>query len=87
MREVEISRADGPEVEPVLIRIGQTLPDIPGHGTERAEKAFAEFARQGAAIADAIYDSCPGGTVDALLSNLLARKASQFRVTFPKEPS
>lgn len=87
MREVNVSRADGSDVEPVLIRIDHALPDIPGHGPERVEKARAEFAAQGAAIADAIYESCPGGTVDALLSNLLARKASQLRVRFPKESS
>lgn len=41
----------------------------------------------GQALADAIWESCPGGTVDALLSNLFARKASQFRVRFPQEAS
>lgn len=83
MPEVHIYRADGEDNEPVTIRIERPLPNIPDVGTDYARKASARFASEGAALAEAIWSSCPGGTVDALISALLARRASLFRVAFP----
>lgn len=85
MREVHIYRADGEDTEPVTIRIERRLPKIPDVGTDYARKASARFASEGAALAEAIWSSCPGGTMDALIAALLARRASLFRVTFPNE--
>lgn len=86
-REVHIFRADGPEVEPVLIRIEHEAPELPRDlpSGEYAKRAGARFASEGAALAEAIWSSCPGGTVDALIAALLARRGSLFRVTFPQE--
>lgn len=88
MREVHIYRADGVEedgVHPVLIRIEREAPPISYSDPEFARKTNSRFASEGAALAEAIWSSCPGGTVDALIAALLARRASTFRVAFPKE--
>lgn len=89
VREVHIYRADGPEVEPALIRIEHEAPDLPHNipSGEYAQRAGVRFASEGAALAEAIWSSCPGGTVDALIAALLARRASLLRVTFPQEAS
>lgn len=87
IREVHIHRADTTiePIEPVLIRIERGLP-LPSYGEPGyGEKSASVLTADGQALADAIWESCPGGTVDALLSNLFARKASQLRVRFPQE--
>lgn len=94
MREVHIYRADGRWTEgdgpePVAIHIVQEAPRL-DHGLpsgEYARLAGARFASEGAALAEAIWSSCPGGTVDALIAALLVRRASLLRVTFPQEKS
>jgi hypothetical protein len=87
MREIHIHRADGSGVEPVVIRIDGQLPEILYSlpSPEFKEQAEALFAEQGAALAEAICSSCPGGTLDALLAALLTRRASLLRVRFPQE--
>lgn len=85
MREVHIYRADGPDVEPVLIRIEREAVPITYADPDFARKTSARFASEGAALGEAIWSSCSGGTVDALIAALLARRASLFRVTFPQE--
>ncbi|GAA0550071.1 hypothetical protein GCM10010172_35180 [Paractinoplanes ferrugineus] len=84
IREVHIHRADTTRdpIEPVVIRIEQEIP-LPPWGA--AEQSAALLTADGNALADAIWESCPGGTIDALLASLFARKASQFRVRFPQE--
>lgn len=42
----------------------------------------ALFKRQGKKLSDALFDSLPGGTIDALLVELLQRKASMLVVPF-----
>lgn len=84
MRHVEIHRAEGVLredcVDEVTISIRHPIPDLAD-----SAKARAFYASEGAALAEAIWASCPGGTIDALIAALLARRASLFRVTFPKE--
>lgn len=84
MREVHIYRADG-EIEPVVIRIEREAPPISYGDPEFATKTSARFASEGAALADVIWSACSGGTVDAVIAALLARRASTFRVAFPQE--
>ncbi len=43
-------------------------------------EARALYAEQANALADALFNSLPGGTVDALLAEMLRRKASLFRI-------
>lgn len=89
VREVHIHRADGfredDAVEPVVIRIErqQQGPDYssPSYSAEVA----AMFKADGKALADAIWESCPGGTICELIAELLARRACQFRVRMPQE--
>lgn len=88
VREVHIYRADGTAgegVQPVVIRIEREAPPISYDDPDFARKTGARFASEGAALAEAIWSSCSGGTVDALIAALLARRASLFRVTFPQE--
>lgn len=43
----------------------------------------AEFYRtEGKKLADAIFACLPGGTIDALLCEMMTRRASMFRVRF-----
>ena len=44
------------------------------------DEARQLHARQAAALADAMLASLPGGTVDALLAELMRRRASLFSV-------
>lgn len=79
-RTVAIYRAEGirdESVHPVTIVIEATVP-TKGSPAEQA----ALYASEGAALAEAIWGACPGGTVDALIAALLARRASMFRVSF-----
>lgn len=84
MREVDIYRADG-DVPKVVIRVEREAPPVSYADPDFVRKTSARFASEGAALAEAIWSSCPGGTVDALIAALLARRASTFRVAFPKE--
>ena len=83
MRTINIFRAQGvlaeDLVEQVTINICEEIPDVD------SDRSRAFFASEGAALAEAIWSSCPGGTVDALIQALLARRGSLLRVTFPKE--
>lgn len=78
LREVDVFRAQGvvsqDAVSEVVIRIQHPMPDVP------SERSRAFFASEAAAIADAIWSSCPGGTVDALIVALMSRRASILRV-------
>lgn len=85
MRQVNIFRAQGirheDNVDEVTITIAEPMPDLP------ADKSRSFFASEGAALAEAIWASCPGGTVDAAITALLTRRASELRVPFPRRPS
>jgi hypothetical protein len=63
----------------VAIVIDRTVP-----GNRSTEQMRALYASEGAALADALWSSLPGGTVDALMAALFARRASLFRVTFDR---
>ena len=84
MKTVNIFRAQGvlaeDDVDQVTINIHEEMPDV------ESDRSRAYFASEGAALAGAIWASCPGGTIDALIQALLARRASLFRVTFPEVP-
>lgn len=87
MREVSIFRAEGDEVEAVVIRIEHPMPPFPFDQptSDFQAQARARYASEGAALAEAIWSSCPGGTVDALVVALLSRRACLLRVAFPQE--
>ena len=84
MKTVHIFRAQpviqAEPVEPVTIEIHEPIPDVDGIRSVRA--AQERFAAQGVALADAIWETCPGGTIDALIAEMLKRRASLFRVRF-----
>lgn len=40
------------------------------------------YDEQGKTLCDALFSSLPGGTIDALIRNLLERRASLFRISF-----
>jgi hypothetical protein len=89
IREVHIHRADdiggGDVVEPVVIRI-ERVQQSPRYGSpEYITQVGAMFRADGKALADAIWDACPGGTVSELIAELLERRACHFRVRFPQE--
>lgn len=50
------------------------------HDVGSLEEARVLHSRQGTALADAILASLPGGTVDALLVELMRRRASLLSV-------
>lgn len=80
---VNIHRADATRdqpVPPVVIAIDLTQP-VHGGGYEAEARAL--FADDAHRLADALYAALPGGTFDALLGELLARKACLLRVPMP----
>jgi hypothetical protein len=84
-RDVHVCRAQPTisteVVESCFISIAADLPD--GLTVEAAQNLYAQ---QGAALAKAIFDTCPGGTVDALLAELFRRRSSLFRIRFSSQP-
>lgn len=88
IREVHIHRAEGAgpvnQPEPVLIRIDC---DMPPHsvGDGYRQRVADLFAADAKALVDAIFDTCPGGTIDALIAELLTRRSSQLRTRLPQE--
>ena len=64
------------ENEPILshvISITDTMPEVVS-----LDDARAVYAKEGTAIADALFSCLPGGTLDALLIEMLDRKRSLF---------
>jgi hypothetical protein len=72
----------GDQVIPDLdIRATDTLPEQPFFPSSTWEKHWRDiYAAQAGAIADALYASLPGGTLDALLVEMLDRKRSILKV-------
>lgn len=64
-------------VQPVTIVIDGSVPTKP---TRELQQAM--YATEGAALAEAIWRACPGGTVDALIVALMVRRASLYRIPF-----
>jgi len=64
-------------VPQATIVIDDEIPPVTG--VEGAQRVFEE---QGAALAAALWESLPGGTIDALLREMLLRRASLLRVSF-----
>ncbi len=67
--------------EPTIIRLAEQIPDV-GHGGDVLARAKALYAGEGERLASALWNSLPGGTFDALLGEMLALKASLFRVGY-----
>lgn len=86
MKEISIHRADSirteDQVRPVVIRIDKSMP-----GFESPDGTYECFKADGEALAEALWAVLPGGTVDALLGQLLTRSASKLRVRFPQKES
>ncbi len=82
-RAVHVHRAepvgDAPPVEPVAIMIDLDQPPAPDNASYVAA-ARGRFVADAKAIADALYGHLPGGTLDALLAEMLVRRGSQLRV-------
>ena len=78
MTHVDVCKADpiaDEVIEDCHIHITQSLV----HGGASVKKHDAEQ------LADALYASLPGGTLDLLVVELLRRKASQLRVAYGDE--
>jgi len=66
------------ETQPPVVRI--TINDIvPDHVDLKTARAF--YRAEATILADALYKALPGGTIDALLVELLDRAASRLRVS------
>ncbi len=88
-RTVHVHHADAPGIEPgapkaALICIDTIQPRAdyadPGAYAQAARDRFVDDARQ---IADVLYGHLPGGTLDALLAEMLTRRGTQLRVPLP----
>lgn len=64
------------EVPALQIQATKPIPSM-----ESLDEARELHATQAARIADALFESLPGGTVDALLVEMMRRKASILSVT------
>lgn len=59
------------------IEVTEVVPEL----TELSAQSKL-YTTQGNALAKLLYETLPGGTMDALISALLKKRASMFRVTF-----
>jgi hypothetical protein len=66
----------GDPVSSHAINIEQPMPDF-----DSMDEARAVYAKEGKEIADALFSSLPGGTLDALLIEMLDRKRSLLVVS------
>lgn len=83
MQVVNIKKAGaiGTDVrEDTQINIAGEPPQFRGEGWEQNAREF--YQAEGKALANAIFDSLPGGTIDQLILEMLTRRASMFRVPF-----
>lgn len=84
MRTIHAHLADpstGPlATDPVRIEINLALPIF---DYTEADQGLALMSADAGRLAGALIDTLPGATVDALLRELLGRKASQLRVRIP----
>lgn len=72
--EVSLYRARGTSTQPVTIHIHTELPDL-GQALD-ADGHRQRFISEAAALATALWESLPGGTVDQLIVALMQRRAS-----------
>lgn len=84
VNRVNVYRAQplGDRVPDMCIATNGVMPDSTAKGTATLEEGMTIFKRQAKELADALYASLPGGTLDQLLREMLERKASQFVVRF-----
>jgi len=79
MRTIHVCRAEG-AVEPAAIVIADAiLKDDPASAIT-PEDSYDIFAQDAGAIAEVLWTTLPGGTIDALLCALLAQRASLLHV-------
>jgi hypothetical protein len=78
VREIRVAHAD--RCSPIVIRIEKELPDHSGEGC--AEVLRTTYASDAEALADALWTSLPGGTIDRLTERMLFRGASLLRVAY-----
>lgn len=64
-----------PEVDRLSIHADAPIPE-----DLDPEQTAATFSRDAALIAEALWTTLPGGTIDALLAMMMARRASSLRV-------
>ena len=68
------------EVQQVTIEIHDEMPEC--NSTMTLTKYHQLHVQQGAALADVLFQSLPGGTIDELLAEMMVRRASLFRIPF-----
>jgi hypothetical protein len=80
MKEIIVRAAGGyPKaiVEPLTIIIDGTIPTR--HSLLEYREMYKEEALK---LVDALFETLPGGTFDAMLAEMLIRKASVLRVSY-----
>lgn len=75
------------QVTPFEIKATETIPEIQTPGEAGLDEARQIYAGQAKMIADTLFGSLPGGTIDALLIEMLDRKRSLFCVPFGNPPA
>lgn len=77
---MNLYKADGDNVPDLQIATTEAVPvrSIP---YDELAKIYEE---QGTAVADALFESLPGGTLDRLLAKLMERRASLFTVSLSR---
>jgi len=63
-----------------LIEISRNLPDLYRLDGEKLKELKALYQLDAKQIADALFNALPGGTLDALLIEILSRKESLLAV-------
>ncbi|GAA2347319.1 hypothetical protein [Dactylosporangium salmoneum] len=82
---VHVHRADATRTEPVpAVTIAVDLTQPAHSGDNFAADAQALFDGDAKKIADALHEALPGGTLKALMAELLTRQVCLLRVPLPQ---
>ncbi len=68
---------------PVAIVIAEPIPGDDPALRVGPDESRAIFARDAGRLAEALWGSLPGGTIDALIGRLMQRRASLLHCPFP----
>lgn len=82
---IHVHRADATRTEPVpAVTIAVDLTQPAHDGDNYAAAAQSMFDCDAKLIADALHNTLPGGTLKALMAELLERQVCLLRVPLPK---
>jgi hypothetical protein len=81
IKEIRVCHATADEDVSLVVRVTEPIT-TPSYALDTGEELRRLYDEQGRMLAEHLWASLPGGTMDQLLVRLLERRASLFRVPF-----